>query len=63
VAGIGKGTICTITEGNAYAEGFVVLTEGLDMFRVGATATGGNMDPSGNLFFTERSLLRWISGS
>jgi hypothetical protein len=32
---------------------FVVLAEGLDMFRPGAVTTGGNMNPSGNLFLTK----------
>jgi hypothetical protein len=36
--------------GYAYVNGIVVSAEGLDMFRQGATATGGRMIPSGNLF-------------
>jgi hypothetical protein len=43
--------------GHAYGNRFVVLAEGLDMFRLGAFGTGGNMNPSGNLFFTERTLV------
>jgi hypothetical protein len=48
--------------GYAYGNGFVVLAEGLDMFRLGAIATGGNMNTSGNLSFTKRSLVGWMSG-
>jgi hypothetical protein len=65
IAGIGKGTIVrpTVTGGIAYANGFVVLAEGLDMFRLGAVATGGNMNLSGNLSFTKINLVGWISDS
>jgi hypothetical protein len=41
----------------ACANGFVVLAEGLDVFRRGAVATGGNMNPSGNLSCTKRTLV------
>jgi hypothetical protein len=33
----------------AYANGFVVLAEGFDMFTLESTANGGNMNSSGNL--------------
>jgi hypothetical protein len=32
------------------------------MFRPGDTATDGNMNPSGNLSFTKRTLVGWMSG-
>jgi hypothetical protein len=41
----------------------VVLAEGLDMFRLEDTATGGNMNPSENFYFTKRSLTGLMSGS
>jgi hypothetical protein len=34
--------------GYAYANRFVVSAKGLDMFRLGTIATGGNLNPSGN---------------
>jgi hypothetical protein len=37
--------------GYAYANGFVVLAEGLDLFRLWRVATGGKINLSGNLFF------------
>jgi hypothetical protein len=37
------------------------LTEGLDVFRLGAIATGGRMIPSGNLSFGKRTLIGWMS--
>jgi hypothetical protein len=37
-------------------DGFVVLAEGLHMLRLEATAAGGNMNPSGYLSFTKRTL-------
>jgi hypothetical protein len=49
--------------GCAYANGFVVLAEDLDMFRLGATAAGGRMSPPGNLCFMKINLVGWISGS
>jgi hypothetical protein len=36
---------------------FVVLTEGLHMFRLRAVATGGNMNSSGKLSSTKRILV------
>jgi hypothetical protein len=48
--------------GYAYANGFVVLGEGLDMLILGAIATGGKMFPSANLSFMKRTLLGWKSG-
>jgi hypothetical protein len=47
----------------AYASGFVVLAEGLDMFRIGAIVTDGNMNTSGNLSFKKISLVGWMSES
>jgi hypothetical protein len=39
------------------------LKEGLHMFRLGAIATGGKVNPSGNLFFMKRTMVGWMSGS
>jgi len=47
--------------GYAHANGFVVLSESLYMFRLRAVATGEKMNPSGNLFFTKRNLVEWVS--
>jgi hypothetical protein len=47
--------------GYAYANEFDVLTEGLDMFSLGAIVTGGNMNPSGNLAFKKITLVGWMS--
>jgi hypothetical protein len=44
--------------GSAYGNGFVVLADGLDVFSLGAAATGGKMNPSGSLSFTKRTLVR-----
>jgi hypothetical protein len=49
--------------GCAYANGVFVMAEGLDMFKLGASATGGTMIPSGNLSFMKRTLVGWMSGS
>jgi hypothetical protein len=43
--------------GYAYANGIVVLAEGLDMFRLRAIATGGKVNPTGNLSFTKTTLV------
>jgi hypothetical protein len=40
IAGFGKGILSSVTE-----DMLVVLAEGLDMFRLGTNATGGNMNP------------------
>lgn len=34
-----------------------------DMFRLGAVASDGKMNPSGSLSFTKIRLFGWISGS
>jgi hypothetical protein len=47
--------------GYAYANGFVVLSEGLHMFNLRAIATGANIDPSGNLSTTKRTFVGWLS--
>jgi hypothetical protein len=41
--------------GYAYANGFVALAENFDMFIIGTIATGGKVNPSGNLSFTKRT--------
>jgi hypothetical protein len=45
--------------GYAYVNGFVVI----HMFRLGTIATGGIINSPGNLSFTKRSLVGWMSGS
>jgi hypothetical protein len=35
----------------------------LDMFTLGAIATGGDMNPSGNLSYKKITLVGWMSGS
>jgi hypothetical protein len=54
-----KGTLSMIT-GYAYSNGLVVLDEGRDMFTLGTIATGGNMNPSGNLFCKKIYLVGWM---
>jgi hypothetical protein len=39
------------------------MAEGLDIFILGPIATGGRMIPSGNLSFSKRTLVGWMSGS
>jgi hypothetical protein len=56
--GIGKQNVKHSSWGYAYANGFVVWAEGLDMFRLGAVAVGGNMNPSGNLTFTKTTWVK-----
>jgi hypothetical protein len=41
IAGTGKQSLVNHNWGRAYANVFVVLAEGLDIFRPGAIATGG----------------------
>jgi hypothetical protein len=48
VAGIGKQTLMDYNWGCAYANGLVVLVEGIDVFRLGTVAFGEKMNPSGN---------------
>jgi hypothetical protein len=45
--------------GYAYANGFVVLAEGLDMFRLGDIATGGNMTRQA-IYLLQKEL--WLDG-
>jgi hypothetical protein len=49
--------------GYVYADGFVVLAEGLYRFTLGAVATDGKMNPSGNLSFIKRTSVGWMSWS
>jgi hypothetical protein len=49
--------------GYACAKGFVVLAEGLVMFRPGAVATSVKINPSGNSSLTKRTLVEWMCGS
>jgi hypothetical protein len=44
IAGIGKGTLSTITGDRLMLKGFFVLAESLDMFKLGTIATGGNLN-------------------
>jgi hypothetical protein len=63
IAGISKICLTNHNLGYAYTNGIVVLAEGLDMFRLGPIAFGGRMIPSGNLFFTKRTLLDGCLGA
>jgi hypothetical protein len=63
MAGIDKQSLINYNYGCAYANGIVVLAEGLVMFSVGAIASGGRMIPSGNLSFSKRTLVEWMYGS
>jgi hypothetical protein len=45
--------------GYTYSNGFVVLAEDFDMFRLGDIATGGLMILSGSLFFIRKGL--WLN--
>jgi hypothetical protein len=62
IGAIGKQSFMNCNWGYAYAEGFVVLAEGLYMLRLGANCTCGKMNQSGNLSFTKRALVGWMSG-
>jgi hypothetical protein len=57
IAGIDKPCLINCNLGYAYTNGILVLSEGLDMFRPEAVATGGWMMPSGNLSFTKGTLF------
>jgi hypothetical protein len=48
IAGTGKQSLMKSNWGCVYANGFVVLSEGLYMFRLGAVVTGGNINQSRN---------------
>jgi hypothetical protein len=48
--------------GCAYNNRIVVLAEDLDTFGLRVVAAGGRMLPSGNLSFTKRTLVGWMSG-
>jgi hypothetical protein len=60
---VDKGTLKTVIEVYAYANGFIVLAKSLDAFRLGIIVTGGKVNPPGNLFFVERYLVGWLYGS
>jgi hypothetical protein len=47
----------------AYGNGFVLLAEGLNMFRLAAFVTGGNMKSTDNVSFTKRTSVVWMPGS
>jgi hypothetical protein len=51
IAEIGKCCLKNHNLGYAYANGIFALVKGLDMFRLGPVATGGQMIPSGNVSF------------
>jgi hypothetical protein len=51
IVGIGKGSLKNSNWGYAHADRFVVLTEGLDMFRLWAVVTDGKINLPGNLFY------------
>jgi hypothetical protein len=51
-----KRNLITVTGDILNANWFVVLAEGLDMFRLKPISSGRNMDQSGNLYFTKRTL-------
>jgi hypothetical protein len=63
IAGIGKLCLTNYNLGYAFANGIFVLAEGLDVFRPDPIATVWRMIPSGNLSFTKRTLVGWMSGS
>jgi hypothetical protein len=48
MAGTGKTSLKDINLGYTYANGFVVLAEGLDKFKQGAIATGGGGGENNN---------------
>jgi hypothetical protein len=58
-AGFRRGTLSTVSCGYSYTNGFVVLAEHLDMFRLGPIATGGKVKPSDNLTLTKRTLVEY----
>jgi hypothetical protein len=47
----------------AHDVGVVVLAKNLDIFILGAIATGETTTPSHNLFFAKITLVGWMSGS
>jgi hypothetical protein len=57
IAGNGKQILKDSNWAYDYANWFIVLAEYLDMFRLGAIAADGKMNPSGNLSFTNRTLV------
>jgi hypothetical protein len=63
VAAIGKQILMNSIWEYAYAKVFVVLAEGLDMFRLRANATGGRIIPPGNSTFTKRTSVECMPGS
>jgi hypothetical protein len=62
-AGIGKQYLTNYNTANAYADGSLALDEGLDMLRLAHVAPGVKKNPSGNLSFTKRTLVGWMSES
>jgi hypothetical protein len=58
-AGFRRGTLSTVNCGYSYTNGFVVLAEHLDMFRLGPIATGGKVKPSDNLSLRKRTLVEY----
>jgi hypothetical protein len=57
----GKRYFINCNWGYAADNGSGVLMEGLNLFRLGTSAAGGKMMPSGNLFFTKGTLIGWMS--
>jgi hypothetical protein len=55
--GIGKGTSSTASGDMLTVTDLLSWLEGLGMFRLGPVATGGKMNPSGNVSFTKRT---WV---
>jgi hypothetical protein len=53
----GQGSPLTAAPRSQSVNGYVVLAEGLDVFTAGAIASGGKMNPSGNLSFTKTTLV------
>jgi hypothetical protein len=61
ISGIGEQCIINHNWGCAYAEGFVLLAEGFDMFVLRNVAAGGRRLPSGSLSFGKRTLVGWLN--
>lgn len=54
-AGIWKKNIINNNLGYAYANGFIVLVDGRDVFRLVAFSIGGKINSSRTLFFSKRT--------
>jgi hypothetical protein len=63
LAGFGEQCLLNHSVGCAYADVFVVSSEGLDVFLLRNVAASGIRLPTDNFMFGYRTFVEWMSGS